>query len=75
MNTKSKTENMHVLQKNCATDDVPVGAEEKFAVAKTANSKMTDRESLDRDDQKKPVDFRYVPHGHGPCSCCGPLSE
>jgi hypothetical protein len=22
-----------------------------------------------------PVDFRHVPHGHGPCSCCGPYSE
>lgn len=22
-----------------------------------------------------PIDFRYVQHGHGPCSCCGPYSE
>lgn len=21
------------------------------------------------------IDFRYVAHGHGACSCCGPYSE
>ncbi|GGI53603.1 hypothetical protein GCM10011430_07770 [Oxalicibacterium solurbis] len=24
---------------------------------------------------EKPVDYRYVRHGHGPCACCGPHSE
>lgn len=27
------------------------------------------------DVKEKAVDFRYVPHGDGPCSCCGPWSE
>lgn len=25
--------------------------------------------------ESKPVDFRRVQHGHGPCACCGPYSE
>lgn len=25
--------------------------------------------------KEKPVDFRYVAHGDGPCSCCGPWTE
>jgi hypothetical protein len=24
---------------------------------------------------RKPVDYRYVPHGQGPCDCCGPYGE
>lgn len=27
------------------------------------------------EEQTRPIDFRNVPHGHGPCSCCGPYSE
>jgi hypothetical protein len=26
-------------------------------------------------ESEKPVDYRRVQHGHGPCSCCGPYSE
>ncbi|MNR78127.1 hypothetical protein D3C72_88130 [compost metagenome] len=26
-------------------------------------------------EEEKPVDYRRVQHGHGPCSCCGPYSE
>lgn len=26
-------------------------------------------------ESEKPVDYRYVRHGQGPCSCCGPHSE
>lgn len=25
--------------------------------------------------EEKPVDYRYVRHGQGPCDCCGPHSE
>lgn len=24
---------------------------------------------------EKPIDYRYVRHGQGPCDCCGPHSE
>ena len=29
----------------------------------------------DEGEAEKPVDYRRVQHGHGPCSCCGPYSE
>jgi hypothetical protein len=27
------------------------------------------------EENVRPVDFRRVQHGHGPCACCGPYSE
>jgi len=36
-----------------------------------------DVDLLDASNEAKShsVDFRYVPHGQGPCACCGPHSE
>lgn len=48
-------------------------ADEKSAVMneKTLSGEVADTEQKD----EKPVDYRYVPHGQGPCSCCGPYGE
>lgn len=50
-------------------DVIPAG-DTPPAPAQTASDNLPATEASDR-----AVDFRYVPHGHGPCSCCGPWSE
>lgn len=39
------------------------------------DEKMLKGEAAEVELSEKPVDYRYIPHGHGPCHCCGPYSE
>lgn len=52
---------------------VPEEPAEKNAAAGTQRMPKTTEEQVQ--EAVLPVDFRYVQHGHGPCSCCGPSSE
>jgi len=73
MNTNLQTENMDLLQQNGMADEHIIDADHVAATAEIAATESTS--SPGSIDQEKPVDFRYVPHGHGPCSCCGQLGE
>jgi hypothetical protein len=75
MNTNSQTENMNLSQQDCATDEIVMNADSMPASVTAKIGGTESRQSPDSAVQEKPVDFRYVPHGHGPCSCCGQLGE
>lgn len=75
MNTNLQNENMDLLQQDGAMDEFAVEADRIPVTVNTEIAATKSTQSPDHSDQKKPVDFRYVPHGHGPCSCCGQLGE
>lgn len=58
----------NVIQQNGVS---PSDTDAKAAESGNALGNAGERKPMD----DKPVDFRYVPHGHGPCTCCGPYGE
>lgn len=59
---------MHNAEDKMWSSDLPeTEAHREVAVEAVANAVTVTGE--------KPVYYRYVRHGHGPCACCGPHSE
>lgn len=57
------------------TDDVVIAESVPSTTTVKMHRTLENQASQKIDVKEKAVDFRYVPHGDGPCSCCGPWSE
>lgn len=58
-----------------AADVVVVADSAISSTSKSVDDKAEIQASPNTEAEEKSIDFRYLPHGDGPCSCCGPWSE